>query len=96
MRRKKGRVSCRRATRLRSSLKLTQREFAALLGVSHPTVARWESGTLCVSAPCERLIEVIMNLPKSKIRHRLWREKLGPRGYAYGAFESLVIGKPGN
>ncbi len=44
---------------LRALLKLTQRDFARLLGVSGPTVARWETNALEVNGTCQRLLKLL-------------------------------------
>ena len=47
--------------RVREKLKMTQREFAILVGVSKPTVERWESSTDKINGPIVLLINMIEN-----------------------------------
>ncbi|MBD1865591.1 helix-turn-helix domain-containing protein [Trichocoleus desertorum] len=46
---------------LRQTLKLTQEKFAAHLGVSFPTINRWENGHATPSPLALRQIEVLLN-----------------------------------
>ncbi|WP_370588003.1 helix-turn-helix domain-containing protein [Trichocoleus sp. FACHB-591] len=46
---------------LRQILKLTQEKFAAQLGVSFPTINRWENGHATPSPLALRQIEVLLN-----------------------------------
>ena len=46
---------------LRQALKLTQEKFAAQLGVSFPTINRWENGHATPSPLALRQIEVLLN-----------------------------------
>lgn len=48
---------------VRSMLNLTQREFADFVGVSKPTVERWESGDEKISGPIVLLIEILKRNP---------------------------------
>lgn len=66
---------------LRKMLGFTQREFAAFLGVSTPTVERWESGDKEISGPITLLREILLRhpecmeelaVPERKGRLRLW------------------------
>jgi len=41
-------------------LALTQAQFAALLGVTRVTVARWEIGTVAVPKPMAKLIRMVV------------------------------------
>jgi len=41
---------------IRSGMKMTQRQFAVVVGVSASAVGRWESGSLKVSAAHEKLL----------------------------------------
>ena len=49
---------------IRNYLKLTQKEFAAFVGVSKPTVERWESGDAHVTGPIVPLLEILRRNPK--------------------------------
>jgi DNA-binding transcriptional regulator YiaG len=46
--------------RIRRRLALTQAQFAALLGVTRVTVARWEIGTVAVPKPMAKLIRMVV------------------------------------
>lgn len=46
---------------LRQTLKLTQEKFAAQLGVSFPTINRWENGHATPSPLALRQIEILLN-----------------------------------
>ena len=50
--------------RVRTSLNLTQKEFASFIGVSKPTVERWESGDSHITGPVVFLIEVLRRSPE--------------------------------
>ena len=50
---------------LRKSLGLTQREFERLLGVSSPTVSRWETGAMQQSMTANRLMELLRDCPEA-------------------------------
>jgi DNA-binding transcriptional regulator YiaG len=45
--------------RIREGLKMTQEDFAAMLGVHRVTVARWETGTVRVTEPMAKLIKLL-------------------------------------
>ncbi|MCR4588129.1 MAG: helix-turn-helix domain-containing protein [Lachnospiraceae bacterium] len=49
--------------RIREQLKLSQREFADFVGVSKPTVERWESGKEQITGPIVLLIEILRRNP---------------------------------
>lgn len=49
---------------VRSKLKLTQKEFADFVGVSKPTVERWESGDDKITGPIVLLIEILRRSPQ--------------------------------
>ena len=56
---------------LRRRLKLSQSGFAALVGVTANTVARWERGELGMRPTTVRLIELMVALgPKHTLRHK--------------------------
>ena len=58
-----GHTSSREIKNVREQLKLTQREFADFVGVSKPTVERWESGKEQVNGPIVLLIEILRRNP---------------------------------
>jgi DNA-binding transcriptional regulator YiaG len=51
-------------------LRETQAQFAARLGVSRVTVARWETGTQSVSASMAKLIQLIAITGRKEERKR--------------------------
>ncbi len=59
---------------LRQTLKLTQEKFAAPLGVSFPTINRWENGHATPSPLALRQVEILLNqlaeLPDGALRER--------------------------
>ncbi|WOD36997.1 helix-turn-helix transcriptional regulator [Nodosilinea sp. E11] len=59
---------------LRQTLKLTQEKFAAQLGVSFPTINRWENGHATPSPLALRQIETLLNQlvesPNGALRER--------------------------
>ncbi len=50
--------------RIRSLLKMTQKDFAVFVGVSKPTVERWESGNDHVTGPVVLLLEILRRNPQ--------------------------------
>ncbi|MBP3754758.1 MAG: type II toxin-antitoxin system MqsA family antitoxin [Lachnospiraceae bacterium] len=52
--------------RVRNSLDLTQKEFASFIGVSKPTVERWEAGAGQITGPVVFLIEILRRSPDLK------------------------------
>lgn len=50
---------------IRKALGLTQREFEAVLGVSSPTVSRWETGAMLPSKTADSLIRVLEACPEA-------------------------------
>ena len=65
---------------LRESLGLTQKEFEALLGVSLPTVSRWETGKAVQSKMADNFIRALMVSPGAvgmlKIRAEIEHEPI--------------------
>jgi putative transcriptional regulator len=53
---------------LRSRTKLTQSEFAALLGVELSTFRNWEQGRRAPTGPARALLRAIRNDPQNVIR----------------------------
>ena len=49
---------------IRNRLKMTQKEFAAFIGVSKPTVERWESGDDHITGPIVLLTEILKRNPE--------------------------------
>ena len=50
--------------RIRSLLKMTQKDFAAFVGVSKPTIERWESADDPVTGPIVLLLEILRRNPQ--------------------------------
>lgn len=48
----------------RKSHKLSQKQFEMILGVSTPTVSRWETGKVCQTKPIDRLIRLLKKHPE--------------------------------
>ncbi len=66
---------------IRNQLGMTQKEFAAFVGCSKPTVERWESGNKPVTGPIVSLIEILkrdvdlpgkLQIPENKLKLRLY------------------------
>ena len=55
---------------LRESLGMSQRDFEHLLGVSTPTVSRWETGAVQQSKPVDNLMRLIRDVPEAR-KHML-------------------------
>jgi transcriptional regulator with XRE-family HTH domain len=51
---------------IRQRLKLTQAEFAELVGVTSNTVARWERDEIAMREPTARLIQTIYATEKKR------------------------------
>ena len=67
--------------RVREKLNMSQREFASLIGISKPTIERWESSKESINGPVVLLLEYIDNniefldelkIPKKKYPLRLF------------------------
>ena len=63
----------------RKQLKLTQRELAELIGVSKPTVERWETSDRPITGPVVLLLHMLtpekvaaLTVPEQKLPIRLW------------------------
>lgn len=56
--------------RIRKRLKLTQAQFAELVGVTPNTVARWERGEMEMREPTARLIQSIYAAKKKPRKRR--------------------------
>lgn len=50
---------------IRKRLDLTQREFEELIGVSSPTVSRWETGAMLPSKTTDTLIRLLGEFPEA-------------------------------
>lgn len=61
-----------RLLKLRSSLDLTQREFAKKIMVTSGAIALWESGQRKIPGPVKKLIEIFEN---EKIHKSMRRDK---------------------
>lgn len=48
---------------IRRKLKFTQKQFESMLGVSSPSVSRWENGAVQQSKPVDKLMRVIRDVP---------------------------------
>jgi len=66
-------VTPRTVRSIRSRFSLSQRKFAALLGVSHATVARWEIDSLPVSPYHLRLLILLKKVSKDRLQFKGWR-----------------------
>ncbi|MBO7357663.1 MAG: helix-turn-helix domain-containing protein [Lachnospiraceae bacterium] len=60
---------------VRSTLKLTQKQFAEFIGVSKPTVERWESSDEKITGPIVLLIEILRRSPQIEIDYTLPAKK---------------------
>ncbi len=56
-------TSAKEIKNVRNILKLTQKQFADFVGVSKPTVERWEAGDDKISGPIVLLIEILRRTP---------------------------------
>ena len=63
----------------RKALNLTQKEFAELIGVSKPTIERWESSDRPITGPVVQLLQLLtseyiesITVPKKIFPLRLW------------------------
>ncbi len=63
----------------RKELNLTQKEFAELIGVSLPTIERWETSEKPITGPVVLLMQLLskeyiesIKVPKKKLPIRLW------------------------
>ena len=56
---------------IRSILKLTQKQFADFVGVSKPTVERWESGDEPIRGPIVLIIEILRRMPQLEQEYAL-------------------------
>lgn len=76
---------------IRKRYKLSQRDLAGLIGVSHALVARWETGTLRVGEGHSRSLESLTRVPDSRMESEEWRAKLS-EGRCAEAFFFLCFG----
>lgn len=63
--RKKGLLSPAQIKEIRIKLGLTQKEFEELIGVTSPTVSRWETGVMLPSKTTDTLIRVLAEFPEA-------------------------------
>ena len=56
---------------VRNTLKLTQKQFAEFVGVSKPTVERWESSDEKITGPIVLLVEILRRSPQIEIEYTL-------------------------
>ena len=70
-----------RIKEIRTSLNMTQKEFAEFIGSSKPTVERWEAGEGKITGPVVLLLEILWRnrqlpekfmLPKNRLKLRLY------------------------
>lgn len=54
-----GMLSPEEIRELRKSLGLTQQQFESMLGVSSPTVSRWETGVMLQSKTADKLMRIV-------------------------------------
>lgn len=66
---------------IRNQLKMTQKEFAALVNVTHKTIERWESSEKEITGPIVPLVKILrentdiadmLKVPKKRYAIRLW------------------------
>ena len=66
--------------RIRFKLGMSQKEFAELMGISKPTIERWESGKTEITGPIVLLMKIIDNNPeyieKLEIPKKAYRTRL--------------------
>lgn len=51
---------------VRKSIGMNQKEFETLLGVTSPTVSRWETGAMLQSKTADKLIRLIKDVPEAR------------------------------
>ncbi|MCR5208641.1 MAG: helix-turn-helix domain-containing protein [Lachnospiraceae bacterium] len=61
--------------RLRDKLGLTQKDFAAFVGVSKATVERWESGDDKITGPIVLLMEILKRDPQIELEYTIPEKK---------------------
>lgn len=64
--RSKGLLSPSEIRKLRETLGMGQKDFERLLGVSSPTVSRWETGAVQQSKPVDNLMRLIRDVPEAR------------------------------
>lgn len=72
-----GLMSAGEIREFRVSIGLTQKEFERLIGVSSPTVSRWESGAMQQSKPVDILIRTLRDFPDA-LRAAMERAEIQP------------------
>ena len=66
---------------IRKSLGMTQKAFARFIGVSKPTVERWEGQTEKITGPIVALLEVLRRNPRLPLQFRIPDNRLKLRMY---------------
>ena len=72
-------ISSQQLKTKRKELNLTQKEFAELIGVSKPTIERWETSDKSITGPIVLLIHLLtpdyvkgLRIPEKELPLRLW------------------------
>ena len=73
---------------IRKSLKMTQKSFAGFIGVSKPTVERWESQQEKITGPIVVLLEILRRNPRLPVQFQIPENKLKLR--LYYMYEDMV------
>ena len=77
---------------LRQKLNMTQREFAALLNTSKPTIERWESGKSAIHGPATVIAALLMREPGLADKLRIPPKQLPLRlHYMYKEYLCTII-----
>ena len=81
-----GRITPAEIVSLRTRLNLTQTEFAERLGVSRPSIARWETGTQIQSAFHDRALRDALRWDEVAKIHKVFRTDVSDRRPAASKF----------
>lgn len=65
---RKGLLTPREIRELRESLGMSQKDFENLIGVSSPTVSKWETGAVQQTKPADNLMKLIRDVPQARRR----------------------------
>ncbi len=79
---------------LRSFMFLTQRQLAALVGLSDAAICRMETGDMKISPVSERLFRALGRVLMSRVKDKGWRKQLA-RGKNLLAFLTLTTRRKG-